>query len=210
MLRNKQTASPWGSKDDRARERTEKRNAVLRAAVRLFNLNGFHATSLDDVAKSLAVTKPTIYHYYASKDEVLFECVRLGLEGIRETAAEAAAQGGTGLDRLSTLINAYALIKTQDFGICVSRTTDDQLRPASRAKFRALKRDIHDILETVVTDGMADGSIVPGDARLVAFTIAGSLNWIARWYDHDGAMTPEEIAKGMTVALTDGLAPRSE
>ncbi|MBL4813032.1 MAG: TetR family transcriptional regulator [Rhodobacteraceae bacterium] len=203
-----QIVSPWGSKEDRARERNDKRDAVITAAVRLFNLNGFHATSLDDVAKVLRVTKPTIYHYYSSKDEILFECVRRGLNGIRDAAAEAATHGGVGLERLQILIHAYALIKTRDFGICVGRTSDDQLRPESRAKFRAMKREINDILQGVVSEGMADGSIAKGDARLYAFTIAGSLNWITRWYDPSGSMTPEDIADGMMAMLTDGLVPR--
>ncbi len=73
-------ASPWPTPEERAREREQKREAVLSTAVRLFNSKGFHATSLDDVALALNVTKPTIYHYFANKDEVLFECVRRGLE----------------------------------------------------------------------------------------------------------------------------------
>lgn len=200
--------SPWGTVEDRARERSDKRDAVLHAAVRLFNLNGFHATSLDDVAAVLAVTKPTIYHYFSSKDEILFECVRLGLEGIRDAAADAAARGGTGAAQLRVLIHAYALIKTRDFGICVSRTTDDQLRPESRAKFRAMKREINEILQGIVAKGMADGSLQDGDARLVAFTISGALNWIARWYRPTGQMAPEEIADSMVTTLMAGVMPR--
>lgn len=208
MPQSTEIASPWRGRQDREQERAEKRAAVLHAAVRLFNVKGFHATSLDDVAASLSVTKPTIYHYFSSKDEILFECVRLGLDEIREVAARAAAEGGSGLERLRKLIRAYALIKTRDFGMCVSRTTDDQLGPESRAQFRAIKREIHEILQTVLIEGMEDGSISPGDPRLTAFTVAGALNWIARWYVTDGAMTPQEIAAGMAETFTQGLAPR--
>jgi prolyl-tRNA editing enzyme YbaK/EbsC (Cys-tRNA(Pro) deacylase) len=51
-------------------------------------------------------------------------------------------------------------------------------------------------MRRVVEEGMQDGSIAPGDPRLIAFTLAGALNWIARWYDPNGPMTPEEIAAG--------------
>src|SRR5579859_3879239 len=79
--------SPWPSPAQRQRDRALKREAVLRTAARLFNEQGFHATSLDDVARGLNVTKPTIYHYFRSKDDVLFECCRLGLEMIEEAVA---------------------------------------------------------------------------------------------------------------------------
>ena len=55
--------SPFRSATERQAEREQKREAVLRAAVRMFNAQGFHATSLDDVAASLGVSKPTISRF---------------------------------------------------------------------------------------------------------------------------------------------------
>src|SRR5690606_33394023 len=101
--------SPWrrpkAESDDpaakREKLRSRKREAVLQAAVRSFNDKGFTATSLDDVAKALSVTKPTIYHYFADKDEILFECVRRGGEGIWDAIHRAEASGGSGLQQLA-------------------------------------------------------------------------------------------------------------
>src|SRR3546814_7754938 len=64
------------SREERDLERIEKREAVLKAAVEMFNARGFHATSLDDLAASLGISKPTIYHYLGNKDQVLLECLR--------------------------------------------------------------------------------------------------------------------------------------
>ena len=200
--------SPWPDAPERLRQRALKRDAVLHAAVQSFNERGFRATSLDDVAVSLNVTKPTIYHYFASKDEILFECVRLGLEGIREAARAVEERGGSGLERLKALMRDYAIVMTKDFGMCVTRTADHELSRESRVRFRALKREIDVTVRRVVEDGMTDGSIRPGDARLVTFTVAGALNWIARWYDADGSLTPEEIADSVVATLVEGLAPR--
>ena len=57
-----------------------KRQAVLSTAAQMFNERGFHATSLDDVAARLGVSKPTLYYYVRSKDQILLECVQQGLE----------------------------------------------------------------------------------------------------------------------------------
>ena len=198
----------WPSADEKERERREKREAVLHAAVRSFNEKGFHATSLDDVATALNVTKPTIYHYFGNKDEILFECVRRGLDAIREAAEAVESDRGDGLERLQRLMREYAVIMTMDFGMCVTRTADHELSDASRAKFRALKREIDQTVRRVVEQGIADGSLAKGDPRLVTFTLTGALNWIARWYDPAGSLTPQEIAEASVAILIAGLAAR--
>jgi len=198
--------SPWLKPRARAQRRALKREAVLHACLQAFNERGFHATSLDDVAASLHVTKPTIYYYFVSKDEILFECVRLGLASVREAAEAVEQRGGSGLERLKALIRDYAIIMTKDFGICVTRTADHELSPESRTRFRELKREIDEIVRRVVADGMRDGSIEKGDVRLTTFALAGALNWIARWYDPSGPLQPGEIAEGMVATLLHGVA----
>ena len=108
--------SPFRSPGDRIEERERKREAVLVAAVRMFNSRGFHATSLDDVAVSLGVTRPVVYHYLGNKDQVLFECVRRGLEQLQDAARKASNHPGNGLARLRAFLIRYAEINMDDFG----------------------------------------------------------------------------------------------
>lgn len=181
---------------------------MLRTAARLFNTNGFHATKIDDVAALLNVTKPTIYHYFANKDEILFECVRVGLQSVE--LAVAGAQGRSGAERLRAMLVGYALAMTEDFGICVTRTGDAELSPESRSRFRALKREIDLMVRAVVEEGMADGSLRRGDARLVTFTLSGALNWIARWYNPAAGMSAQDVAEGVVNTLMVGVIAQGE
>ena len=89
-LETKDAPSPFRTRAEKMQDRADKREAVLRAAVRMFNAHGFHATSLDDVAASLGISKPTIYHYLGNKEQVLIECVTRGLEPLRSAAEQAA------------------------------------------------------------------------------------------------------------------------
>jgi AcrR family transcriptional regulator len=200
--------SPFRTPAERRLEREQKREAVLLAAVRMFNAQGFHATSLDDVAASLGVSKPTIYHYLGNKDQVLLECVTRGVEQLREAVDAAHAMPGTGLDRLRSFLTRYAETNMDDFGRCVIRTADEALSVASRARFRALKREIDQAMRRLIAEGVADGSIVAEDIRLTAFTLAGALNWPAHWHQPDGGQGAGEIAAAMVDILTRGLAPR--
>jgi len=77
-----------------------KRQALLRTAARTFNETGFHQTTLDDLAQKLGVSKPALYLYIKSKDDILFECSRVGLEQAQEALEMAKAQGTTGLEKV--------------------------------------------------------------------------------------------------------------
>ncbi|MFH6787018.1 MULTISPECIES: TetR/AcrR family transcriptional regulator [Methylobacterium] len=202
------SSSPFKSATARLHEREAKRQAVLLAAVRMFNERGFHATSLDDVATSLGITKPTIYHYLGNKDQILLECVTFGLEQLLEAVEESRAVTGTGLERLRAFLRRYAEINMGDFGRCVIRTGDEALSPESARSFRALKKRIDQAMRDLIAEGMEDGSIARGDPWIAAFTLAGALNWPARWYDPQGARGPAEVASEMVDFLTLGLAPR--
>ncbi|WP_342640309.1 TetR/AcrR family transcriptional regulator [Rhodoligotrophos ferricapiens] len=178
------------------------------AAVRMFNERGFHATSLDEVAASLGVSKPTIYHYLGNKDQVLLECLTRGLEHLRRAAEEARARPGSGLERLRAFLRRYAEINMSDFGRCVIRTDGNALSPESGERFRLLKRQIDAAMRGLIEEGIADGSIRPTDTRLAAFVLAGALNWPSHWFREDGEMPAQELAERMVDLLTSGLAPR--
>lgn len=204
----KQAESPFQSAQQRQAERAAKRDAVLRAAVQMFNERGFHQTSLDDVAARLGVSKPTIYHYLGNKDQVLLECVTIGLRQLLEAANQARLQPGHGAERLTAFLQRYAEINMDDFGRCVIRTGDEALAPESRKRFRELKRQIDGAMRALIAEGIADGSIGPTDPKLLAFTIAGALNWPARWHEPDGALSAQELAKLLVANLARGFLPR--
>ena len=201
-------ASPFKSQAEKAAERAAKRDAVLRAAVRMFNERGFTATSLDDVATSLRITKRTIYHYLKSKDQVLLECLKIGLRQLLDAAHEARNLPGTGRERLARFLRRYAEINMEDFGRCVIRTGEEVLARESLAEYRALKREIDQAMRGLIEEAIADGSIAPQDVKLTAFALAGALNWPARWHDPNGSMPADRIASALVDVLMNGLIPR--
>jgi AcrR family transcriptional regulator len=202
--------SPWKKVDDRKKDHAIKREAVLLAAAKAFNESGFHKTSLDDVAARLFVTKPTLYYYVKNKDELLFECVRRGLQMLETAAAQISDPDKTGLEQLISLMRVYAEIVTTDFGKCVILAGDDVLPAASRKKVRAVKAKVDLQFREFIEHGIKDGSIAPCDAKLAAFAVAGALSWIARWHDSAGPLSPEAIATHFIGVLVNGLAPRRD
>lgn len=203
-------ASPWLVAGTRGDQREKKRQAVLQTAARLFNERGFHATSLDDIAERLHVTKPTLYYYVRSKDEILLECVRTALAMMQAGIAEVRLGGGRALDQLRACMRIYAGIVMEDFGQCVIRIGEDPLPPPRKTELRRLKAGIDHEFRRLIEEGVAEGSLAPCDPKLAAFMLAGALSWVGRWYQPGGAMTPEQIAEqGIALLLGGVLAPPS-
>jgi AcrR family transcriptional regulator len=198
----------WRARGRSAESRDAKRELILNTAMEMFNERGYTATSLDDVARKLNVTKPTIYYYFADKDQILFECVRVGLHQLHTAARQIHKVPGTGLDRLRALLRGYADIISSGFGGCVARTSEQELSEVSRQEFRRLKRGYDRTIRKVIQEGIADGSVTRVDVRLAAFTFAGALNWITRWYNSAGPMTAAEIGQIMVDILVRGVEPR--
>jgi AcrR family transcriptional regulator len=192
----------------REKNRQAKRQAVLSTAAQMFNERGFHATSLDDVAARLGVSKPTLYYYVKSKDQILLECVRQGLEMTLQGIEASRQAGGSALDQLEACMRVYAQIVTMDFGMCLIRVGDEQLPTDSRNELRRMKAQIDLAFRRLVEAGVQQGLLAPCDPKMTAFMIAGALSWIGRWYDAGGAYSPEEIADQAVQTLLQGVVVR--
>ncbi len=197
--------TPWATFEDRRRARDEKREAILRMALQLFLAQGYHRTTLSDIAERLNITKPALYNYFRSKEEILFACYQPGGEMIARQLDDIAAEGGSGLAKLRKLIRAYAFVMITEAGMSLVRLDDRELSPAAFEKVRADKRKFDMAFRAFIEEGMSDGSIAACDAKLAAFAIAGSLNWIGHWYEPTGEFSAEAIAEEFAIRLTEGL-----
>ncbi len=198
--------SPWAATRDCAAEREEKREAVLQAAAQAFAENGYYKTSLDSIAARLGVTKPTLYYYARSKDDLISAIADRALLQIME-AFESDGQAPA-LPQLQQLIRRYVEVMATDFGRCIMVTREVRLEGAGGEDLRLGMRKIAQRMRDLLEKGMADGSIGACDVRLTAFMIAGAVNEIPHWFSDDGPMSPATVAEKFANQLAAGLAPR--
>jgi len=202
------TTELWQTPDERARDREKKRYAVILTAARCFRERGYHNTSIDDVARILNVTKPTIYHYVENKEQLLFECFRTGLNQIMEAFEEIKGSQANALERLTMVMRRYAEAIASDFGWCMVQAENQDLSAAMSKKVRALKSEIDQGIRRLIKEGALDGSIRKCDAKITAFALAGAMNWIAYWYRPGGSLTPSQIAERFLELFRLGLEQR--
>ena len=199
--------SSWPSR--RHRNHSLKREAVVIAAARAFNAKGFHNTSLDDIAAALGVSKPTIYYYVESKEQLLFECFQAGLERIREGLRSVERSPLSARERLNEVVRHYARAVASEFGWCMVRAEDQDLGPELSGHIKAMKAEIDRGIRRLLEQGIAEGSIEPCDTKMTAFAMAGALNWIAHWYRENQPMTAAQLADQFVAVFETGLLPRA-
>jgi AcrR family transcriptional regulator len=202
------TEPNWKAFASRRRDPATKREAVLQTAAQLFLEKSYSRTSLNDVAERLNITKPALYHYFRNKEQILLECYRLGCGLIEDILNDIAAHCGTGLEKVEAFIYSYANVMTINFGRCVMRLDDGDLSSEALTEVRAYKRKIDRRLRSFIQEGIDDGTITACDPKIAAFSIAGALNWICKWYEPQGPLSAEEIASQFARTLTQGMVNR--
>jgi len=196
----------WGYDiQDRSEQFRLKRQVVIETAARTFNKRGFYKTTLVDIAEELHIAKPTIYHYFKNKDEILFECHRIGIEQI---TGEPLPEGANGAEQLKEFIQRYVRMVVGDFGTCLVLTGTMALEPQNRDLVRKGRKEIDTILRGIIARGGADGSIVECDPKVTAMFIFGQMNWIPYWYHNDGEMSVDELAAREVEFVMRSLANR--
>lgn len=181
--------------------------AVLAAAVELFNERGYEATSMDDVAKRLGITKSSVYHHVTGKQELLRMAVDQALDGLDEAMAEVERMEAPALDRLEALIRSSVLVLAERLAYV---TLLLRVRGNTAVEQQALLR--RRVFDAKVTDlverAQAEGAIRPDvPAPVAARLLFGMVNSLIEWYSpHRGGA--RQLAETVTVIAFDGLRTR--
>lgn len=183
-----------------------KRMALLKQAARAFSSRGYHGTSLDDVAKTLGVTKPALYYYVKNKQEILFECHALA-QDLGDRALEKALKvGGTGREIVLLVGRTFIELMTSEIGACAILAELDALEPANRQIIAARRDKFTRRFRKLIEKGIADGSIRSVDPSLTVLFFLGAVNWMTVWYNPDGSKSGKEIAQIFTDLLDHAMS----
>lgn len=182
-----------------------KRQAVIAEASRAFGHRGYQNVSLDDIAKSLNVTKPALYHYIKSKQELLYECHSLAMDIGDQALEHALATGNTGLGKLESFISNYINAFANELAASAVLHELDALPPDDRREIIGRRRQFDLRLRNLIQEGIADKTISPCDAKLAVFWFMGAINGIPRWFSLGGEFSGAEIAKAFVKFLLTGI-----
>jgi len=201
----------------------DSRQEILRTAARLFQQRGYDATSMNDVAAALKLSKGGLYHHFQSKDEILFEIMNHAMDITQERVLNPVRGIADPEGRLRALIRLHieVVLSPRDREITVMLHENHPLPPALRKRINARKKDYVHFLENLMAEvqrevqkeaqkeaqkegrtRLAGGKVSP---RAAAFALLGMINWIYQWYKPEGDLQTHNLIPQFTELIFGGI-----
>ena len=188
----------------------EKRRLLVARAAELFDEVGYHNASVEDVAEACGIRKPTLYHYFKSKDEILYSIhdefidLVIARQQARESLELSPAQ-----ELLEIMGDVLDLMATHRGYVRVFFEHYRELGEEQAAAIKA-KRDTYEAaIRQVFARGVESGEFRGIKVELSTLALAGMCNWAYHWFDPDGPMTSREVAYVFWDILIRGVRPET-
>jgi AcrR family transcriptional regulator len=186
----------------------DSRQEILRTAARLFQQRGYDATSMNDVAAALKLSKGGLYHHFQSKDEILYEIMNHAMEITQERVINPVRGIENPEERLRALIRLHieVVLSPRDREITVMLHENHPLPPALRKSINTRKKEYIHFVEKLMAEvqrtRQSKGGVSP---RAAAFALLGMINWIYQWYKPEGDLQANSLVPQFTELVFGGI-----
>jgi AcrR family transcriptional regulator len=180
-------------------------DTLLDAAVSLFNERGYEATSVDEVAGRLGVTKSAIYHHVPSKGELLRLALDRALDALFAVTQETGATTGPAIDRLEYVVRGSVRVLTAELPFV---TLLLRLRGNTEIERTALqrRREFDRIVTGLVRAAEHEGDVrTDVDPAVISRLLFGTVNSLTEWYRAGGDLSTEDLADAVVTITFAGL-----
>ncbi|MBY0564864.1 MAG: TetR/AcrR family transcriptional regulator [Hyphomonadaceae bacterium] len=184
-----------------------RKNAIVSAAAALFARNGFDGASVSELARRCKTSKALIYHYYASKEDILFDVMVSHVRALEHAAREAASEAMPPERRLRELTHrVMALYVGAADRHKVLLNDLDRLPRARRDEIVAVQRRLIEIVRGLLIEIAPALKRKVGESFAATMLFFGMINWTHTWFNPEGAVSAGALAE-MAVDITlQGLA----
>jgi AcrR family transcriptional regulator len=179
-------------------------HAIAGVGAELFSTKGYLETSMDDIAAAAKVTKGAVYHYFASKAEILFlicsNYVDLDLGGLEQSLQTMGADERIKyiifhhIEHFAGHVHAASTLLHESYN----------LPPRYLKEVRSRERRYYEIVARVISDFLGEGARKELVTTLT-FTLFGMLNWIYKWYNPRNTIKPKELSQLIYEIFTNGV-----
>jgi AcrR family transcriptional regulator len=185
------------------------RDSLLDVAVAVFNERGYDATSMEELAGRLGITKSAIYHHVPGKGELLRLALDRALGSLFAVLDEPEAQSGPAISRLEHVVRASVRVLGEQLPFV---TLLLRVRGNSPVELAALqrRRDFDRIVTALVRAAEQEGDVRPDvDPAVTSRLLSGTVNSLVEWYRPDRGLDAAALADAVVSTMFDGLRTRS-
>lgn len=188
--------------------RSNKEAAIIAEATALFRNKGFSATSMEDISDAVGLLKGSLYHYFKSKEEILYRIVKPPWEKSVAALEKVATSDLAPLEKLREAVRLN--VSTIDGYLPeIAVSLQEGFKAASndkRQEILQLQIQYERLMDKIIAEGRASGQLRADlDSRIMCYAILGMCNWMHKWYRRGGRLAAREIADEYVSLLMYGV-----
>ena len=180
---------------------------LTQASVQLFADQGYSQTSVQQIVDAAGVTKGALYHYFKSKDDLLFG-IYDRLLSLQLANLNAIVGRGLGAEATVRLVCEDVIVTSIDslHEATVFFRSQDMLSPARQTQVKRRRREYNDAFEAILARGQAEGVFREDIPRpLLIANFFSDAHYLSQWYSPGGQLSKEHVAGELTDLYLAGL-----
>jgi AcrR family transcriptional regulator len=180
---------------------------IVSAAAKVFRTKGYHAATVRDIAEEVGILKGSLYHHFASKEELLYLVVKEPIAQMYRAIAEIAAADLAATEKLRRAISAHLEAFDRHYPHLFVYLRE---REAVKRRFREMigfsPKEYYRCWQQILREGVENGEFRSDfDIQVTSYGLLGMLNWSCEWYDPQGRLSIQEVAEEFTALALAGL-----
>ncbi len=169
---------------------------ILRNAARLFATRGYERSSIGDLVEACELSRGAIYHYFDSKEAILFAMLDSLVRDLLAHLEQAVAAGGPPLEKFARVIEAFVERNAQSPEEQIVLLNDlGALKTAEQRQIIQTERKIVELVGKVLSSIDVNKKMNRKNARVYTMMLFGMINYTYTWYDAKGSIKPKEFAQ---------------
>lgn len=192
----------------RAENYLERQQGILDAAAAMFAKHGFNGTSIAALADSCGVSKALLYHYYDSKEALLYDMLLVHCKLLSETASNATKESDKPEEQLRSLVRALMELYMSSRDKHVVLLNDLHCLPeAQQTEIKVEERKVLQEIKDLVVKLRPD--LTPPQVTSLTMYLMGAVNWTYTWFKPQGQVSAMDYADLATATFLNGLLASS-
>jgi AcrR family transcriptional regulator len=195
-------------------KKINRQNLIRKEALKLFSQQGYDRTTLKDIADQLNLTHPAIYYYYKSKSKLLFDAIKISIEGMLaqlllslETSPEDPNEQLRNMIEKQVIFqfesqDTFRLIDSVLFG-AMSRA--GVLQQEETDELQSIQRQIVQLYQHILADGLDKNVFSMSDKTVAKFAILGAVSNVPYWFRDEGELSRGDVAKKMADFVVNSI-----
>ena len=184
----------------------ERAGRIYRTAAKMIYEKGFAATSMNEIAEAVELTKPGLYYYVKGKKELLFAIMSFAMDLLDVEVVAPAEETRDPAARLRVVISRHARLLTHDAGaLAILIDEVGGLSDEQRVAITARKRAYFDFIRETLEQLKSEGRLRAIDTTTATFSLLGMVMWLSRWYQTGGRMAGDVVVDDVTEIALNGV-----